>query len=641
MPISTSLLAPQHTGFRFAKDAPLNIIWPVMATLSLFVITYFWLLLPSIEGHLMDRKREMIRALTDAAWSVVSYYAALSDKGTISVETAQAGAIENLRQVRFGPDGKDYFWINDMHPRILMHPYRPDLEGMDTTDLTDPAGKHLFVAFADKVRSEGAGYVDYLWQWQDNPNRIVEKISYVRGFTPWGWVIGSGVYVEDVRSQIGAITQHISMICLGITAVIILLSFYIVSQGAEAENKRRRMEASLVESEAKYRLLTETAREIIITFDSNYRITYANQAWMKVSPKDKQGIVGRSILNILAPGEEMAFKKNVQRAAQGETTDAILETAFSMGEEEATVPVEATLAMMPGTDGDNSYLLAARDVTEKKKAAEQSRRQREQLYQSAKMASLGTLVSGVAHEINNPISTVMLNVQVLDKFWQNAFPVLEKYQKEAGGLAIGGLSYGELSSRIPQLIRYAIEGVVRVKRIVGDLKEFAGQKPEDAKEMVDLNKLVRKAVGLVSSLIKKATNDFQVHLTKELPPLWGNGQRIEQVVINLLVNACQAMEDKHKPLRIATGLSENKLQLYIKVKDAGCGMSPEVAARITDPFFTTKRDSGGTGLGLSISDTIVRDHGGRIEFESILGKGTTATVWIPCRHGQGHRKDTI
>jgi PAS domain S-box-containing protein len=638
MPKFSLLQGRRPSGFIVFKDAPLNIIWPVVATFSLFVITYFWLLLPSIEGHLMDRKREMIRAVTQVAWSMVNHYALLSEQGAMNGETAKSQAVEKLRQLRFGPEGKDYFWINDMHPRIIMHPYRPDLEGVDTTDLTDPTGKHLFVAFADKVRSQGAGYVDYQWQWQDDPNRIVEKISYVKGFTPWGWVIGSGVYVEDVRAQINAITKHMSMICFTIAAVMMLLSFYIVWQGAKSENKRRRIEASLIQSEAKYRLLTETAREIIITFDSNYLITYANQAWTKISGTDHRAVVGRSLIDMIVPGHEKDFEEKVRRAARGETADYLFETTFYLADSGAMVPIEATLAMMPGIGGDSGYLLAARDVTEKKKIEKQAQQQREQLYQSAKMASLGTLVSGVAHEINNPISTVMLNVQVLDKFWRSANPILEKF-KEASGLAVGALSYDEFSKRMPQLIRHTIEGVQRVKRIVGDLKEFAGQKPENARDRVNLNHTVQKAVDIMSSLIKKGTSNFKSDYAPALPTFMGNAQRIEQVVINLVVNACQAMEKTSKSLRLTTGYSEKKESLYIAVKDTGCGIPSDVAAQITDPFFTTRRDSGGTGLGLSISDTIVRDHGGHIEFESVVGQGTTATVWIPCQPAGANGKE--
>ena len=124
--------------------------------------------------------------------------------------------------------------------------------------------------------------------------------------------------------------------------------------------------------------------------------------------------------------------------------------------------------------------------------------------------------------------------------------------------------------------------------------------------------------------------DFQAIYAEGLPSFKGNGQRIEQVVINLLVNACQAMDDHRKPLRIITGGDGNAAFLFVKVQDAGIGMPPEVVKRATDPFFTTKRDRRGTGLGLSISDTIIRDHGGRLEFDSLPGQGTTVTAWIPC-----------
>jgi signal transduction histidine kinase len=192
------------------------------------------------------------------------------------------------------------------------------------------------------------------------------------------------------------------------------------------------------------------------------------------------------------------------------------------------------------------------------------------------------------------------------------------------------MDYSELSERMPQLIRHTLDGVNRVKRIVSDLKDFAGQRPANVQDTVDLNEIVKKAIGLVASMIKKASSEFQVHYAEQLPVFQGHGQRIEQVIINLLVNACQAMTEKRKPLRMATGFDTRSGSLYVEVEDGGCGMTPEVIARITDPFFTTKRDSGGTGMGLSISDTIVRDHGGRLEFRSTPGVGTVATIWIPC-----------
>jgi signal transduction histidine kinase len=490
----------------------LKIFTPVLLTIVLFIGTFFGFILPNVESQLMDRKREMIHTLTQSAWSTIGYYADLAEKGELSVIKAQSRATAHLRSMRYGAEGKDYFWINDMHPNIVMHPYRPELEGQDVTDFTDPNGKRLFVAFADIVRQKGAGFVDYQWQWLDNPEKIVPKISYVKGFQPWGWVVGTGVYVEDVRSQILAITQRWTIICLLITAVLVILGIYVILQGAKAER------------------------------------------------------IGRQI-------------------------------------------------------------------------KEQARLRQEQLYQSAKMASLGTLVSGVAHEINNPIATVMLNLQVFEKFWQSSEQILDGHFKRSENFAVGGMPYPQLKQRLPRLLSDAREGVERVKRIVGDLKEFAGIHPSDSLSDVDLNTVVEKALGLVRSLTKKAASDLHVHYGSDLPTIYGNSQRIEQVAVNLLVNACQAATEAPIVLRVATGFQEESRELFFQIEDTGIGMAPEVLARIADPFFTTKRDRGGTGLGLSISHTIVKDHGGRMEFESQPGQGTTATVYLPVKEDNHHLEE--
>ncbi len=262
---------------------PAKIFMPVLLSMFLFIGTFFGYMLPRVEDHLMDRKREMIHALSESAMSSVRYYAELAQNKTITVEDAKHQAIALLRRLRYGPEGKDYFWINDTHPTMIMHPYRPDLEGKDVTDTEDPAGMKLFQAFLETVKTTGGGYVRYHWQWQDEPTRIFSKISYVQEFKPWHWVIGTGVYVEDVRAQIAAITKRMTLIFLGILAIIAMLSVYIIWQGAAGEAHRLEMEESLRKSENKYRLLAETAREIILVFDSNLRISYANTAWKRIS----------------------------------------------------------------------------------------------------------------------------------------------------------------------------------------------------------------------------------------------------------------------------------------------------------------------------------------------------------------------
>ncbi|MGB3213031.1 MAG: cache domain-containing protein [Desulforhopalus sp.] len=607
---------------------PAKIFMPVLLSMFLFIGTFFGYILPKVEAHLMDRKREMIHALSEAAMSSIRYYAKLADNNTISIQEAKQQAIEHLRSLRYGPEGKDYFWINDTHPRMVMHPYRGDLEGKDVTDTKDPAGKKLFQAFLDTVKETGGGYVSYHWQWQDEPTRIFSKISFVQEYGPWHWIIGTGVYVEDVRAQIATITERMTFIFLGILAVIALLSVYIVWQGASGEARRLDMEESLRKSENKYRLLAETAREIILLFDSNFNISYANTAWKKTSGYLLSEMTDMSITDMIPPEQQKPFRTKILQIWNDQPVDYLLETTFVL-KDGHTITVEATFAKLETGDQLSTFLMAARDITEKKKIEAQTKMQQEQLMQTDKMISLGTLVSGVAHEINNPISSVMLNIQVFDKLWRAIQPILDNHYELNGDMEVGTMAYPQLRERMPRLLLYSQEGVERVKRIVGDLKDFSGQKPSDHRETVNLNQVVEKAVGLISSLIKKATNNFQVVYSENLPTIQGNSQRLGQVVINLVVNGCQALTDPSQILRLTTGYIEESEEIFLEVHDSGAGMTAEVLARIKDPFFTTKRDSSGTGLGLSISDTIIRNHGGWLEFSSEPQKGTTATILLP------------
>lgn len=606
---------------------PAKVFIPVLLSMILFIGTFFGYILPRVEAHLMDKKREMIHALSESAMSSIRYYDHLAQTKAISLFEAKKQAAAHLRSIRYGPENKDYFWINDTHPRMIMHPYRLDLEGKDVTDTRDPAGKKLFQAFLATAKEPGGGYVRYHWQWQDDTSRIFSKISYVQEYEPWHWIIGTGVYVEDVIAQIDAITKRMSLIFLAILALIAMLSLYIIWQGATGESHRRKIEESLRKSEHKYRLLAETAKEIILLFNTDYRISYTNQAWSRItgySPGESNSM----LIDLIDPSMREDFKAQIEGISNNQYSDSLLETAFIV-KDGGKVEVEATFALLETGDQSTTILMTGRDITEKKKIEQQAKMQQEQLMQTNKMVSLGTLVSGVAHEINNPISSVTLNIRVFEKFWLAVQPILDQHYENHGSFKVGDMAYPQLRERMPKLLLFSQEGVDRVKRIVGDLKDFSGQKPSDLRETVNMNLVIDKAVGLISSLIRKATDNFAVHYWENLPTLQGNSQRLGQVVINLVVNGCQALTDPSQSVTITTGYLEESEEIFFEIRDGGIGMKPEVLARIKDPFFTTKRSKNGTGLGLSISDTIVRNHGGWIEFRSVPGEGTTVTVLLP------------
>ncbi|MDO9170472.1 MAG: putative nucleotidyltransferase substrate binding domain-containing protein [bacterium] len=254
---------------------------PALLAVGLFSGVVFFHFLPTLGRAVMDQKRLMIRELTESSWNILARYEAEERAGRLSREQAQAAAILQVRSLHYGQEGKDYFWINDLQPRMIVHPYRPDLEGGDLSAFADPHGKLIFVAMVDVVRREGAGYVDYMWQWKDDPARIVPKLSYVKGFAPWGWIIGTGVYTDDVDREVAAVAGRLQAAAVLILAAVTLLLVFLLRTSFQAERGRLLTAAALKISEEKYRSLVESAGESIFMSVGDEGL-FANASMLKL-----------------------------------------------------------------------------------------------------------------------------------------------------------------------------------------------------------------------------------------------------------------------------------------------------------------------------------------------------------------------
>ena len=271
----------------------------------------------------------------------------------------------------------------------------------------------------------------------------------------------------------------------------------------------------------------------------------------------------------------------------------------------------------------------AREVAEKQRALEELRLHQDQLVQADKMASLGILVAGVAHEINNPNGLILLNLPLFEETFRRSLPILEAYYRENGDFSLGRHSYSRLREEIPLMLTETQDAAKRIKRIVTELKDFARRDNADLTEVFDFNAVVQAAARLVENAIVKSSHLLSAGYGEQLPRIRGNSQRVEQVVVNLLLNACQALEGKGKRIVIATSYQREREVVLLTVRDEGRGIAAQDLPRLTDPFFTTKREEGGTGLGLSVSAGIVKEHGGSLGFDSLPGQGTTVTLALP------------
>jgi len=267
-----------------------------------------------------------------------------------------------------------------------------------------------------------------------------------------------------------------------------------------------------------------------------------------------------------------------------------------------------------------------RDITSRKHYEEQERVHIEELAQADKMITLGTLVSGVAHEINNPTNFITLNTPLLREMWVGAQPVLDSYFKERGDFYVGRFKYSVLRARMEELLDGVTEGAKRIMHIVKNLKDFSRPDPSDMNEKVDVNLAVENAIALLANPIKKKTAHFQVKYGKHLPEVIGSAQKLEQVIINLIQNAIEALPDEEKGVQVATHYDKIKGVIFLTIKDQGSGIPRELLPRIKDPFFTSKRTKGGVGLGLSIAERILKSYDAELKFSSKVNRGTTVRV---------------
>lgn len=247
---------------------------------------------------------------------------------------------------------------------------------------------------------------------------------------------------------------------------------------------------------------------------------------------------------------------------------------------------------------------------------------------TARLAAVGELAAGMAHEINNPIGMIRRNLDFVRDAMHDALPLLAE-RDDADLVSIGGIELAMAREQLPQLLDDMVLGSRRIGEIVSDLKSFVcGDSPEGAGPF-ELNEAVATAVRLLDGTIHKATDHFSLTLGENLPPVFGNLRQIEQVVLNLVQNACQSLPDRKRAIAVTTRLDAGRQRCLVEVADEGRGIAEEDRERIFEPFFTTRRENGGTGLGLPISLRIVKRHGGSFEFDSSPGHGTRATVSLP------------
>lgn len=392
-------------------------------------------------------------------------------------------------------------------------------------------------------------------------------------------------------------------------------------EASEAEQKR--MEEALRRSEERYRAVTETAFAGIGITDPDENMAFVNPAFVQMLGYTQEELEGMNLSRLTNPEEFARYQKFTQQRKEG--VENHYETRLYRKD---GVALNVLVSASPLTASDGSFegtLAVVIDITERKQVEEALEKAKEayteklvemvrertreleqtqaQLIQSEKLAAMGKLAAGVAHEVNNPSGTLLMKLNFL----------LSIADRET------------LSPRAISTLKVAVEQVERIAKIVQSLLSFSRQ-AEGRPVPTEMNRSVNAALTLFEHTVSSQKIDLCVRLKEDLPCVVADPTELEQVVINLFNNAVDAMPGGGR-LSVATSVEHG--WVCLRVEDTGTGIPDGDLHRVFDPFFTTKQVGEGTGLGLSVSYGIIQKMGGRIEVQSNQGQGTIFTVMLP------------
>lgn len=302
-------MQPENTSNERSRFL-LTIVLPTAAALVLALAAVYFFILPTFTSSYLSGKKQSIRELTRAAWHLLEHYHQLELSGKLTRIEAQSQALHALESVRYGENQRDYFWVTDNKPRLLMHPYSKELLGQDLTDFTGPDGKRLFVEIRKTVAKKGKGFIDYSWNKKYSQKIATPKLSFVEHFPPWDWVVGTGVFLDDVEIKVNELTGKLSRLSLLGVGLLFCLLFYLGRKSYIAEKVKSQTLVELRKSRTKYKALVEKSSEATLLYLGE-RCVFFNQAAIQAIGCDEKKMDSIRVGDIFLTrdGNQLQLKK--------------------------------------------------------------------------------------------------------------------------------------------------------------------------------------------------------------------------------------------------------------------------------------------------------------------------------------------
>jgi PAS domain S-box-containing protein len=591
------------------------IITAMLMVLALSALVYTLFVLPSIAEDIYSEKKRQTREMVDVGLSILEHFHNLENEGSLSRSGAQREAAELVDTLRYGDFDLDYFWINDLDSVMIVHPVRPDLVGKPVVGSDDPDDIYLqglFQLFIDLVDEQGSGHVDYAWQYYNEVNRFEEKLSYVSLFEPWGWIVGTGVYLSDLEVLIAQRRN---------TAIILLIIFCTaVAAGAYFYLNKKMVESELLQSEGKYRLIAENTADAITVLDLELNYVYISPSIEKLHGFSVEEAMDRTLEQTLTPeslnlamqtfADEMALI-NEDKSDFNKTMLLELEEYRKDG---STIWVENSLSFIRNQQGKPVGILSvAKDITERKRQGEELKKAEEKL-------------KALNEELENRVYERTAELEAANKELA-AFTYSVSHDLRSPLRSICGFSEAVLEDSGDKLddngrdyMERVIKAGKRMSELIDDLLKLSRVTRQDLhRDMVDLSAMVR---AYLIHLSEKYPQRKVIYTVAEGCIVPGDAALLRIALENLLDNAWK-YSNPSDPARIDFGFNKTDGKTICYIRDNGIGFDMNYSSKIFNAFerLHDSEQYPGSGVGLSIVQRIVERHGGSIWAEGVEGEG--------------------
>jgi PAS domain S-box-containing protein len=488
-------------------------------------------------------------------------------------------------------------------------------------------GKANYEAIRDKLEEALAGQ-NTSYQ-RDIPLKNGTILHFHADYLPHcdaqGKVLGCFVLIQDLKKSSGS-KKKLEKTRIYLDKIADARTTELLTKDIEHHKKTTHL---LKKANLELEQIINTVENGIALIDTNHNIMRVNQGMLAQSKLTEEEVIGRKCHDIFQVTACHTDTCPLQQILKGVPFVQIKSERQRL--DGSCFPCEVTAKPLLDIEGNLIGMVEdVRDITGKIQRQKENELLLQQAIQSDKLASLGTVVAGVAHEINNPNSFISYNAPMAEKIWHGVKPVLDEYATRNPQWRVGPFSYSEVTKSMAETLQFIKTGSERINAIVTNLKDFVGRDTENDDSLVQINSIINQAYTIIGAQLRKKAGIITINLEPDLPEIYGQFQRLEQVVINLMLNATDAIDEKKSSLISVTTKYNKRLQaVLIRIEDNGRGMNKDTLDHIFDPFFTTRRVQGGTGLGLSVSLGLIKGHHGTLSVLSRPGQGSCFTVYLP------------